>query len=136
VGLISPNPERRHNAALTIWLAAYTYSVMTLGERAKVDEKVYENLHGWLSGISKFEFQRLFPPALQASWRAYAMSDLNIPPAVEGEMWHLTKSWRLWGGFTTGPGRLYSAYRPSDATASKAKSHLEFKGINVEALDL
>ena len=136
MGLITPSRKRRHDAALTIWLAAYTYSVMTLGERAKVDEKVYESLDGWLTGISKFEFQRLFPPALKASWRAYAMSDLNIPPAIEGEMWQLPKSWRLWGGFTTGPGRLYSAYRPSDATASNAKSHLEVTGVNVEALDL
>ena len=44
--------ERRYNAALTIFTAAYTFSVLTPSEQARVDDKVYENLSGALIGGS------------------------------------------------------------------------------------
>src|SRR5208283_1098830 len=107
--LFPSSRERRYKAALTIHLAAYTFNVMARDERAKVDDKVYSNLNGWLFGFAKFEFQRMFSPVLKAAWRAYAMSDLGIPPAIEGESWHLPKSRNLWGAaFTNGPIKLFT----------------------------
>jgi hypothetical protein len=127
--------EQRYKAALTIFTAAYTFSVLTPSEQARVDDKVYENLSGPLIGFSKFEFQRLFPPPLKAAWRAAAMADLNIPPALEAELWLIppTKRW-CWFLPGSGPVKLFRNFRAEDPSAKRAQKYLEAKGIKLEGL--
>src|SRR5882757_1351332 len=107
MGLFIPSYERRYNAAIAIYLAAYTFTTMAPEERARVDERVYADMDGGLVGFSPIEFQRMWPPPMQAAWRAYAMSGLGIPPAIEREVWRLPKSRRmLWSAPKTDPTRL------------------------------
>jgi hypothetical protein len=137
MGLFTPSREQRYNAAVAIHLAAYTFSMMVPNERAEVDQKVYADMNGAVVGFSPFEFQRLFPPYVKAAWRAYAMSDLGISPAIEGYVWRLPKSRRiLWGSPKTGPTKLFTAYRPNDEATMRAKSHLEAKGLDARYLEL
>ncbi|MEP6886532.1 MAG: hypothetical protein ABJC66_17425 [Gammaproteobacteria bacterium] len=131
------NRERRYNAAVAIHLAAYTFSMMAPNERAKVDDKVYADMNGAVVGFSPFEFQRLWPPYVKAAWRAYAMSDLGISPAIAGDVWRLPKSRRLlWGSPKTGPTKLFTAYRPNDEATMRARSDLEVKGLDARYLEL
>jgi hypothetical protein len=137
MGLFTSSRERRYNAAVAIHLAAYTFSMMASNERAIVDDKVYADMNGAVVGFSAFEFQRLFPPHVKAAWRAYAMADLGISPAIEGDVWRLPKSRRiLWGSPKNGPTKLFANYRPNDEATMRAKSYLEAKGLKARYLEL
>jgi hypothetical protein len=127
--------ERRYNAALTIITAAYTFSVLTPSEQARVDDKVYANLGGALIGFSKFEFQRLFPPPLKAAWRACAMAALEIPPAIGVKRWAIPRSRRWWGLLPSwGAIQLFNKFRAGDDATKQAQRYLEAKGIKVQGL--
>jgi hypothetical protein len=136
MGLFTASREQRYNAAVAIYLAAYTYILLAVAERSRVDEQVYADMSGSLVGFSPIEFQRMWPRAMKSAWRAYAMSDLGIPPAIEGEVWHLPKSRRMLWGFKTGPTKLFSAYRSYDQATAQAKADLESKGLDLGGLDL
>jgi hypothetical protein len=136
VGLFTVSREQCYNAAVTIYLAAYTYSLLAVAERSRVDEQVYAAMGGSLVGFSPIEFQRMWPQAMKSAWRAYAMSDLGIPPAIEGEVWRLPKSRCMLWEFKTGPSKLFSAYRSYDQATARAKSDLESKGLDLWGLDL
>ena len=127
--------ERRYDAALTIFAAVYTFSVLTPSEQARVDDKVYENLRGGLIGFSKFEFERLFPPPLKAAWRASAMAALEIPPAIEAVRWVIPRSRRWCGLFPSwGPIKLFNRFHSGDEAAMQARKYLEARGVLVEKL--
>jgi len=136
MGLFTVSRERRYNAAVAIYLSAYTYKLLAVAERSRVDAQVYADMNGWLVGFSPFEFQRMWPQHMKSAWRAYAMSDLGISPAIEGEVWRLPTSRRMLWGFKTGPNKLFSAYRSYDEATSQAKSDLESKGLDVQGLGL
>lgn len=136
MGLFTVSREQRYNAAVAIYLAAYTYSLLAVAERSKVDKQVYAAMNGSLVGFSPIEFQRMWPQAMKSAWRAYAMSDLGISPAIEGEVWRLPKSRRMLWGFKTGPNKLFCAYRFYDQATARAKSDLESKGLDLRGLDL
>jgi hypothetical protein len=137
MGLFTSNRERRYKAAVAIYLAAYNYTMMGPPERARVDTKAYADMKGgYIGGFSPIEFQKMWPSPMRAAWRAYAMLDLGIPPAVEGEIWTLPKSRRVLPGFIkNGPGKLFMAYRASDEATSRAKSYLEAKGVDARTLE-
>jgi hypothetical protein len=136
VGLFTRSRERRYKAAMAVYLAAYTYQTMTLAKRQEVDGQVYKNLDGKIVGASPFEFQRLYPSPVKAACRAFAMNDLGIPPAIEGEKWNLPNARRLWGALSNAPFKLHADYRPMDEATIRAQSYLEAKGIEWRALDL
>ena len=123
--------EQRYNAAVAIYLAAYTYIPLAVAERSRVDEQVYADMNGSLVGYSPIEFQRMWSQAMKSAWRAYAMSDLGISPAIKGEVWRLPKSRRMLWGFKTGPTKLFSAYRSYDQATARAKADLESKGLDL-----
>ena len=87
-------------------------------------------------GTSPFEFQRLFPPPLKAAFRAFAMNDLGISPAIEGENWNLPKSRRWLVTPSNAPFKLHAHYRLLDDATRQARTYLEAKGVDVQALDL
>ena len=136
MGLIGPSWERRYRAAFVIYMAAYTHKQLSDSEQSRVDQRVHADMSGPLQGFSPFEFERLWPLSLKSAWRAYAMAELDIPPAIEGLTWRLPKSGRLLWGFKTGPGKLYSAYRFYDSATLQAKHDLESKGLNLQGIDL
>jgi hypothetical protein len=136
VGLIAPSRDQQYSAALAIYLAAHTYQTITETKRQEVDAQVYRNMEGKLVGYSKVEFQRLWPPSFKAAWRAFAMKDLGIPPAVDGESWSLPKARAFLGVPGAGPGKLYGHYRFWDEAATQARSYLQAKGVDVQTLDL
>jgi hypothetical protein len=134
MGLLISNRERRYAAAIAIHLAAYTFSVLAPEDRRRVDEKVYADIKGELVGFSPIEFHKMWPWYMRAAWRAYAMADLGIPPAIEGDVWRLPKSRRVWGSPKTGPNKLFLNYRPFDESTLQATSHLEGKGLDAAVL--
>jgi hypothetical protein len=136
VGLFGPSRDQQYSAALAIYLAAHTYETMTVEQRQEVDAQVYRSMEGKLVGYSKVEFQRLWPPAFKAAWRAFAMNDLGIPPAVDGESWHLPKARAFLGVPGAVPSKLYGNYRFWDEGATQAKVYLQAKGVDVRALDV
>jgi hypothetical protein len=136
MGLFTPSSERRYNAAVAIYLATYTYNLLEAADRLSVDTQVYEDMKGPLVGFSPIEFQRMWPLAMKSAWRAYAMSELGIAPAIDGCAWHLPKSRRMLWGIITGPNKLYSAYRAYDPATARAKSDLESRGLPVKGLEL
>jgi hypothetical protein len=108
--------KQRYNTAVAIYLAAYTYRLPELTERSRVDEQGYLDMKGSLFGFSPIELQRMWSQVMKSAWRAYALSDRGIPPALKGEIWRLPKSRRMLWGFKTGPSKLMSDYlilRPS-----------------------
>lgn len=109
---------------------------MLPSKRQEIDGQVYKDMDGKVIGFSKFEFQRMWSHTFMAAWRAFAMADLGIPPALEGEKWNLPKAWRMWGACTPGPSKLHTNYRSSDEATTKAQSYLEAKGVDVRSLDL
>jgi hypothetical protein len=126
--------ERHYSAALAIFTAAYTYGVMTLSERQRVDKRVYANLRGKLIGVSPIEFQRLFPTPLKAACRALAMADLNIPPAIAGEQWKLPRQKRWFGAPSPAPFKLVRNYYQGSEARRQAQSYLETKGVHIQSL--
>lgn len=128
--------ERRYNEAAAIYLAAYTYSLLSVAERSRVDAQVYSDMNGRLVGFSPFEFQQIWPQQSKAARRADAISDLGIPPAISDEVWRLPKSRRMLCGFKTGPNKLYSSYRSYDEATTQAKTDLESKGLDARGLGL
>jgi hypothetical protein len=136
MGIITPSHQLRYTAALTILLAEYTFSVLSPKDKERVDEKVYANLTGPLLGFSRIEFQRMWSRALKAAWRAVAMAELGIPPAIEAEQWNIPKSRRWFGLPNSVPSKLFVNYCAAGEAANQARSYLEGKGINVQASDL
>lgn len=134
MGLITPSYNRRYNAAIAIYMAAYTFTLMASDTKARVDDRVYASMNRPFLGFSPIEFQRLWPPQMQAAWRAYAMFDLGIPPAIQNQTWQLPKSRRMWGVPKTGPMKLYSDFRPYDESAVQAKLFLKTKGLDTKIL--
>jgi hypothetical protein len=134
MGLFARSRERRYNAAVAVYLAAYTYNLLGAAERSAVDQQVYTDMNGSLVGISPIEFQRMWPLAMKSAWRAYAMLELGISPAIEGGAWRLPKSRRKLWGFKTGANRLFSAYRSNDQATAQAKSELASKGMDLREL--
>ena len=135
IRLFTCSRERRYKAAVAIYLAAYTYSVMAPAERARGDTKVYADMKSGLTGFSPMEFQKMWSPPMRAAWRAYAMLDLGIPPAIEGEIWSVPKSRRILWGVPNGPNKLFIDYRASNEATSRAQSYLEAKGMDARALE-
>jgi hypothetical protein len=133
-GLFTRGRSRRFNAALAITLAAYTYQTMTASKRDEVDRQVYKNLDGQILGFSKIQFQRMWSASLMAAWRAFAMKELDIAPAIEGETWNLPKARRMWGMAGAGPFKLYRNYQPRDAATAQAHLYLKAKGVDASSL--
>jgi len=137
MGFFASTRERRYNAALAIHLAAYTFRALGLHEQQRVDAWIYSQGSSAFMGFSPIQFQRLWPPEFKAAWRAYAMLDLGIIPAVKGEVWRLPKVWRpMPGAFTAGPAKLSLNYRPFEETTAQAKAYLETKGADPQYLEL
>lgn len=127
--------EQRYNAALTIFTAAYTFSALAPSEQARVDNKVYENLSGTLIGFSKIEFQRLFSSPHKAAWRAAAMADLGIPPAIGTAQWNIPRPRRWCRLLPSGEAiKLFNMFRWEDEATKLAQTYLETKGIKVQEL--
>jgi hypothetical protein len=97
----------------------------------KVDEQAHAAMNGSLVGFSPIEFQRIWPQAMKSAWRAIAMSDLGISPAIEGEVWRLPKSRRMLWRFKTDPNKLFSAYRSYDQATARAKSDFGIQRIGI-----
>ena len=134
--LFTRGRERRFNAALAITLAAYTYQTMTASKREEVHRQVYKNLDGQILGFSKIQFQRMWSASLMAAWRAFAMKELDIAPAIEGETWNLPKARRMWGMAGAGPLKLYRNYQPRDAATAQAHLYLKAKGVDANSLGI
>jgi hypothetical protein len=135
MGIITPSRQRRYTAALTILLAEYTFNLLSHKDKERLDEQGYASLDGPLIGFSRIEFQRMWPPALKTAWRVVAMADLGIPPAIEGEQWHIPKARRWFWMPNRAPVKLFSQYTPAGKATAPARAYLEGKGVNVQALD-
>ena len=93
-------------------------------------------MKGPLVGLSPIEFQRMWPLAIRSAWRAYAMLELGIAPAIEDGVWRLSNPRRMLWGVMTGPNKLFFAYRSYDKATIQAKADLESKGLELSSLNL
>ena len=129
--------RERYRAAMTVYVAVYTYARLTAGDKARVGEWVREFLEGRRSsgGFTYLEFDMFFDARSKAAFWAVAMNALGIPPAIPGEHWDIPNPagwWRRHGEID----RLLLHFRPYNPTTTEVENYLSSKGIDVGAIDL
>jgi hypothetical protein len=129
--------RERFRAALAVYVAAYTYELLTASDKACVREWIREfaEWRGTWSGITFFEFDMFLDARAKAAFWAVAMNDLGIPPSIPGEHWDIPSTPGWWSRHRE-VDRLLLHFRPYNATTTEVENYLLSKGIDVGAIDL
>jgi hypothetical protein len=94
--------RRRYRAALTIYLASYTYRYLSLDDQHRVSDWTRNLIDGKFNPAFSFkEFELFLPVRAKAAFWAVAMNSLGIPPAGPGELWQIPVQSR-WGNLRPG----------------------------------
>jgi hypothetical protein len=128
--------RRRYRAALTIYVAAYTYRHLSLDDQSRISDWVRNLIDGKFNPAFSFkEFELFLPVRAKAAFWAVAMKSLGIPPAVPGEDWRIPIQPRFLSRFSV-VNKLLLDWRLRSAATTQVEDYLKAKGIDVTAIDL
>jgi hypothetical protein len=128
--------RRRYLAALTIYLAAYTYRHLPAADQNRISDWVRNLIEGQFNPAFSFkEFELFLPIRAKAAHWAVAMKALGIPPAVSGEDWQIPAQPRWLSRFWV-VNKLMLNWRLCSAATTQAEEYLQSKGIDVSTIDL
>ena len=127
--------RRRYIAALTIYVAAYTYRQLSTTDQNRISDWVRHLIDsGLLPAFSFKEFELFLQIRAKAAFWAVAMKSLGIPPAIPGEVWQIPGQPRLRSRFSV-VNKLLQNWRLIGAPPRKRR-YLKSKGIDVMSIDL
>jgi hypothetical protein len=134
--LMQAGSGRRYRAALTIYLAAYTYHHLSQSDRNRISGWVRSLIDGRFNPAFSFkEYEMFLPVRTKAAFWAVAMKSLSISPAIPGEVWDIPSQPRWWNRFSV-VNTLILDFRPLNPSTRKAEDYLASKGADVTAIDL
>lgn len=128
--------RRRYDAALTIYVAAYTYGHLSTTDQKRVADWIKNLIDGgFLPAFSFMEFKLFMQVKAKAAFWAVAMKSLGIPPSIPGEVWQIPAQPR-WGSRFSVVNKLLGNWRLIGPTTTEAENYLISKGIDVTSIDL
>jgi hypothetical protein len=128
--------RRRYRAALTIYVAAYTYRHLCPDDQNRISDWVRHLIDGKFNPAFSFkEFELFLPVHAKAAFWAVAMKSLAIPPAVPGEVWQIPVQPRWRSRFSV-VNKLLRDWRPYNTTTNKVQDYLKSKDVDVTTMDL
>ena len=127
--------RRRYRAALTIYLASYTYTHLSSYDKNRITDWIRNLIDGKFNPAFSFmDFQLFLPVRAKATFWAVAMHSLGIPPAVPREVW-LIPSKSRWGNIRLA-NKMMLDWRSFSPTTIQAQDYLKSKGVDVTNIDL
>jgi hypothetical protein len=128
--------RRRYRAALTIYIASYTYKTLSSEDQGRISNWVRNLIDGKFNPAFSFkEFELFLPMHAKAAFWAVAMKSLGIPPAVPGEIWRIPPQPRWLSRFGVA-NKLIRDWRPFNAITTQVQEFLKSKGVDVSTIDL
>jgi hypothetical protein len=128
--------RQRYRAALTIYVASYTYKTLSIHDQCRISDWVKDLIDGQFNPSFSFKEYELFLPIhTKAAFWAVAMNALGIPPAVPGETWLIPRQ-RGWLRRFGVINKLIRDWRPFNATTTQVQEFLNSKGIDTSTIDL
>jgi hypothetical protein len=128
--------RRRYLAALTIYVASYTYRHLSPDDQNRISDWVRNLIDGRFNPAFSFKEYELFLPIhAKAAFWAVAMKSLGIPPAIPGEVWQIPAQPRWRNRFSV-VNKLILDWRPFNAITTQVQDYLKSKGVDVTSIDL
>lgn len=128
--------RRQYCAALTIYVASYTYKSLSRDDQIRISIWVKNLIDGKFNPAFSFkEFELFLPVHAKAAFWAVAMKSLGISPAIPGETWPIPAQPRWMSRFGV-VNQLLRNWRPFNSTTTQVESYLKSKGVDVTTMDL